>query len=88
MTKLWIVLAFIAGMSFQHSLVGEYARYGKHIFNEVEECEIYNKECDYIISPVSVVPIPEQLQMFQFSFYAFPLPRQRSGRDPNRDTMV
>lgn len=88
MTKLWVALSFIAGMSFQHSLVGEYARYGKYVYEEIEECEIYSKECDYIIAPVSDVPALSQPQKSESSFYAFPLLHRQIGLSPSRDTTV
>lgn len=56
MNKIYIAVAFIVGMLFMHSLTGEYARYGMAINDEVEDCEIYNDECDYIVAPVNKVP--------------------------------
>jgi hypothetical protein len=88
MTKLWIAMAFIAGMSFQHSLIGEYARYGKYIYGEIEECEIYSKECDYIIAPVSDVPAPSQPQKSESSFSVSLWLHRQSELNPNRGTMA
>ena len=52
-----VMLGFVVGMLFMHSLTGEYSRYGQYINNEIEDCEISAKECDYIVAPVSEVDV-------------------------------
>lgn len=55
MNRLYIPMAFMAGMLFMNSLTGEYYRYGMEVNEQIEDCEIeQGKECDIIISPVSI----------------------------------
>lgn len=81
-----VALAFIVGMLFMHSLTGEYSRYGMAISGEIDDCELSNKECGYIIAPVSAVLIPSQLRMFELSSSSFLLLYPQIWRDPSLDT--
>ena len=48
-----IMIGFIIGMLFQHSLTGEYSRYGMEVNDEITMCERKEgQECDIIVAPI------------------------------------
>ena len=86
MTKIYIALAFVIGTAFSYSLIGEYARYGKAIYQEIEECELEAKECDYIIAPVSKVTFGPASSSHHALYGIFLGQLHQTELNPNQDT--
>lgn len=86
MTRLYVAIAFMAGMLFMNSLTGEYYRYGIEVNEQIEDCEIeQDKECDIIVAPVTYLPVPTS---FSFPSDALIGLHQQNELIPNRGAMA